>query len=277
MSVGFDVEYAQELCDLVLNDLGFGCSFMGEGGVTIASSARERIGTVHNGSARIMRRELDQCTVNREESEASNGKLREGLSAAIDFDGERVAVLGIAGSLDQVVPLAKVLSLFVRSMMRRELADKVRIAEVAAQRATAAKISALVGKATNIVAATAEASKETDISVDSLTAATKRIGQMAGFIKQIAGQTNMLSLNATIEAARAGEAGRGFAVVANEVKNLATQTAKATADITGQIDEVQNATESVRRSTSAIAVNVGEVNTIIASVAETMAGDAQNN
>jgi sugar diacid utilization regulator len=276
MAVEFDVQYAQELSDLVLSDLGYGCSFMGEGGTIIASSARERIGIVHQASSRIMRREVDQVTVTKEEAEASNGKMREGVTVGVDFDGKRVAAVGIAGPLGIVVPLAQVLSLFVRSMMRRESDDKAHLAEVAAQRAKAARISTLVDKATSIVAATADASKKTDISVESLTAATKRIGQMAGFIKQIASQTNMLSLNATIEAARAGEAGRGFAVVANEVKNLATQTAKATADITGQIDEVQSATANVRRSTSAIAVNVTEVNTIIASVAETMAGETYN-
>ena len=247
---------------------------MGENGTIIASSARERIGIVHQGSARIMRNEVNQVTVSKEEAEASGGKMREGVTIAIDFDGKRVAAVGIAGILDRVLPLAQVLSLFIRSMMGKEADDKAHLAEVAAQKAKAAKISTLVDKATSIVSATADASKKTDVSVEMLTAATKRIGQMAGFIKQIASQTNMLSLNATIEAARAGEAGRGFAVVANEVKNLATQTAKATADITGQIDEVQSATANVRRSTSAIAVNVGEVNTIIASVAKTMAGDA---
>jgi len=275
MAEDFDVAYAQELSDLVLSDLGYGCSFMGADGIIIASSARERIGIVHQASARIMRREMDQVAVNKEEADASGGKMREGVTIGIDFDGARVAAVGIAGALDRVVPLAKVLSLFVRSMMRRDRDDKAHIAEAAAQKAKAARISALVDKATTIVSATADASKKTDVSVEMLTVATKRIGQMAGFIKQIASQTNMLSLNATIEAARAGDAGKGFAVVANEVKNLATQTAKATADITGQIDEVQSATADVRRSTSAIAVNVTEVNTIIASVAETMANDAR--
>ncbi len=274
MAVEFDIAYAQELCDLVLNDLGYGCSFMGEDGSIIASSARERIGIVHVGAAKIMRHEVNQFAVTVADSEASHGKFKEGVTVAIDFDGKRVAAVGIAGPLDRVLPLAQVLSLFIRSMMRREQDDKVHLAEMNAQKARAARISALVGKATGIVAATADASKRTDASVDSLTAATKRIGQMAGFIKQIASQTNMLSLNATIEAARAGEAGRGFAVVANEVKNLATQTAKATADITGQISEVQSATADVKRSTSAIAINVTEVNSIIASVAETVAGDS---
>jgi methyl-accepting chemotaxis protein len=68
-------------------------------------------------------------------------------------------------------------------------------------------------------------------------------------INRIAGQTNLLALNATIEAARAGDAGRGFAVVAQEVKTLASQTAKATDDIGRHVQAIQNATH---RSVGAI-------------------------
>jgi len=91
--------------------------------------------------------------------------------------------------------------------------------------------------------------------VASLANAAQRIGDVVNLINDIASQTNLLALNATIEAARAGEAGKGFAVVANEVKHLASQTAKATGEIGEQITAVQ---EETRKAVGAIR-NIGEV------------------
>jgi methyl-accepting chemotaxis protein len=96
--------------------------------------------------------------------------------------------------------------------------------------------------------------------VQTLTTATQRIGAIVGIIQEIAQQTNLLALNATIEAARAGEAGKGFAVVAAEVKELATQTAKATMDIGNQITEIQNATDAATQVITEITDAVREIN-----------------
>src|SRR5207344_2992542 len=96
-------------------------------------------------------------------------------------------------------------------------------------------------------------------TIRALATAAQHIDEVVGFIRNIAGQTNLLALNATIEAARAGEAGRGFAVVAPEVKAVATQTAKATEEMSSQIAEVQLATKRAVENVGAITTVMGEI------------------
>ncbi|HWA44758.1 MAG TPA: methyl-accepting chemotaxis protein [Hypericibacter adhaerens] len=109
--------------------------------------------------------------------------------------------------------------------------------------------------------------ERTNQTVKGLAEAAERIGQVVGLINEIASQTNLLALNATIEAARAGEAGKGFAVVASEVKSLATQTAKATEEIGGQIAAIQTATGQSVAAMNGIAEVMQRINAVTATVA----------
>jgi len=112
-----------------------------------------------------------------------------------------------------------------------------------------------------------EEAERSRLTMYSLQAVARKIGDVVLMIQGIAGQTNLLALNATIEAARAGEAGRGFAVVAEEVKLLAGQTAKATAEIGEQINSIQTVALKGVDAMEHIGVTIGQINEIAAAVA----------
>ncbi len=103
-----------------------------------------------------------------------------------------------------------------------------------------------------------QASNAVEVS-HALSSHVEAIESILALIRDIAGQTNLLALNATIEAARAGDAGRGFAVVAQEVKSLASQTARATDDITAKITAIQQATRQTVDANGSIQSTVEEV------------------
>jgi methyl-accepting chemotaxis protein len=136
------------------------------------------------------------------------------------------------------------------------------------------EISGNVHISTQVSGEAVEKAGATNRHIQGLNEAVGRIDEVSNLINDIASQTNLLALNATIEAARAGEAGKGFAVVANEVKSLASQTARATGEITGQIDALRAMTDEVVmaiQDVTRVIDAVSEVTTAIAAAVEEQA------
>ncbi len=167
--------------------------------------------------------------------------------AAGDTSGRLVTIAGASeqasANVQTVASAAEELSASVDEI-GRQVSDSARIATAAVASAGAMKDK-----------------------VERLSGAATRIGDIVGLITTIAEQTNLLALNATIEAARAGEAGKGFAVVASEVKNLATQTSKATNEIAAQVGEIQMSTAESASAIAGIAEVIEELNGISTSIA----------
>jgi len=191
------------------------------------------------------------------EAEAARLRAREGRAAALQ---QRLVELQGAGSrLDENVSTAT-------SVMDGLRAAITEIAGAASRAATTAQ------------QADSE-SRQSAGTVDRLTATMGDIDQIAASISTIADQTNLLALNATIESARAGEAGRGFAVVAGEVKDLATETAKATERIRRVVDTVRGDVAATGAALATIQQVIGEVvdaqDTIASAVEEQTAATAQ--
>ena len=194
--------------------------------------------------------------------EGSVGAVVQAVSAAAD--GMETSAESLASTAEQTSDRSQT----VTNAAEQASANVQTVASAAEELSAAiSEISRQVAQSTSIAGEAVVEIDTTNQKVQGLADAANRIGEVVALITDIADQTNLLALNATIEAARAGEAGKGFAVVAGEVKNLANQTAKATEEISSQVDQIQGATQDAVSAIGSIGGTINRISEIASTIA----------
>jgi len=197
-----------------------------------------------------------------ESFEAAVGNIIENVSAASNELENSAVILTRSSAATQQ------LSTVVAAASEETSANVQSVASATEEMASSInEIGRQVADSNRIATEAVDQAGKTDGRIAELSLAANRIGDVTKLITTIAEQTNLLALNATIEAARAGDAGRGFAVVAQEVKALASQTAKATSEISAQIAAMQAATQDSVIAIKEIYGTIGRVSEIAAAIA----------
>ena len=226
--------------------------------------------------ARAEREAAAQAAQNKASSAARRAEL---IRFADDFEAAVGAIVSnvsasavqlesAAGTLTRTAETTQSLSSQVAGASEEASANMQSVAAATGElSASVDEIGRRVQESSRIAEAAVLQAEQTDGRIGKLSRAAQEIGDVVKLITAIAEQTNLLALNATIEAARAGEAGRGFAVVASEVKSLASQTAKATDEISSHISGMQGATQELVAAIKEIGGTIGQISTIASTIA----------
>jgi len=227
----------------------------------------------------IARAERDAATQEAQSKAASAARRAELIRFADEFEAAVGAIVAnvsssavqleaSAGTLTRTAETTQSLSSQVAGASEEASTNMQSVASATEElSASVDEIGRRVRESSEIAEAAVRQAEQTDGRIGKLSRAAQQIGDVVKLITAIAEQTNLLALNATIEAARAGDAGRGFAVVASEVKSLASQTAKATDEISNHISGMQGATQESVAAIKEIGGTIGKISEIATTIA----------
>jgi methyl-accepting chemotaxis protein len=235
----------------------------------------------------VARAERDAATQEAQSKAAGAARRAELIRFADDFEtavgaivanvsSSAVQLEAAAGTLTRTAETTQSLSNQVAGASEEASTNMQSVASATEElSASVDEIGRRVKESSEIAEAAVIQAEQTDGRIGKLSRAAQEIGDVVKLITAIAEQTNLLALNATIEAARAGDAGRGFAVVAHEVKALAGQTAKATAEISENVATIQTSTRNSVDAVREIGNAVREISDVTGNIASAIAQQDQ--
>jgi len=239
----------------------------------------DEIGAIARG-LEVVKKAANKFDRLRNEREDEHGQQSEKLLELADrFEREISAVVGgvaAASSQLQVTASEMASAAEVSSMQTSEVSSSLGEASAGVTAAAAAsdefamsigEISRQASTSAELARKASDAATGADKTISELSESALQVGKIVEMISTIAQRTNLLALNASIEAARGGEAGRGFAVVASEVKELATQTGKATEEVSNQIRSIQDTTTASVEALRSIAQQIEQLESTAVSIA----------
>ncbi|CAM3023784.1 sugar diacid recognition domain-containing protein [Paenibacillus sediminis] len=215
--------FFDEIVQILHEETGEHVNIMGPGGVIVSSTRPERIGSVHEAAKKIMDKLIDDALVTEEEAQKLEG-VRAGCNLPIEYNGERIGVVGMSGDPARMIQIVRVavrtVTLWIRNYEQQEERNKTADNVYNQLQQMAAAIQQIGAQSEEFTVASKEALNEVQSAAEHIQAMEKALN----FIKETADHSNLIGLNASIEAAHAGEAGRGFGVVASEVRKLAANS-----------------------------------------------------
>lgn len=261
-----DSKFAQGLVELISRETTQNAHIFGDGGIIIATSQPERLGTVHSGAKDIMLGKIDHIAITEEMAKTMSG-TRAGFSIGINSKGKRIGAIGISGDPQQMKPIAMIASHVISLEYERKLfMDNINVMANGINESLQESSAGLEEMSASSDHQVSSIESLNDIILDAKNKVMET-NQIIDFIQKLSRQTNILGINASIEAARLGNEGRGFNIVANEVRKLADSTATSVMKIDEVLKNIQSVIVNISDSIQTYTVTSKEQAQVVQSLA----------